>query len=156
MMSGPHLPRPMLLVRFPPNWLFIEPLRLSVDQFAKLAPAPVERAGIVVQELLENAIKYGDPSEDVELRVELDVGQASRWLEVRVINHAHRSRLAILEKEFERLAGGTATEAFAKALERVKRLPQGTSMLGLSRIAVEASLKLEVVGDRAEITARVA
>src|SRR4051812_11575662 len=94
------LSRPVLVVRFPTSWEHIDPLRHYVMLYAKCcSPGVAERVGIVLQELLENAVKYGDPSTDVELQVELDPGTPHRGVELRVSNFAHRSRLVVLEKE---------------------------------------------------------
>jgi len=144
-----------LFARFPPHWNHIEPLRQYVDVCvrARTRNGAAERAGIVVQELLENAVKYGDPASEIEMEVHMsDTGQG---IDVRVANKAHPSRVAILEREFTRTKNDTAPAAFARALQRLQRLPEGTTMLGLARIAMDAALQMEVDGDRVVITARV-
>jgi hypothetical protein len=120
-----------------------------------------DKAGIVVQELLENAVKYGIPTSDIEFEVLVANDQSS--FDVCVRNSALSSRLAVLQREFQRVAGDSmgvdrltvARDSFNRALQRLQRLPQGTSMLGLSRVAMEAMLQLEIVEDRVTLTARV-
>ncbi|HEX2678474.1 MAG TPA: ATP-binding protein [Polyangiales bacterium] len=145
-----------LSVRIPPRWEQIEPLRRYVDECMKGAGESVAgRASMVLQELLENAVKYGDLT--AQITVELDI-QGSGKLEIRVRNRAQPARIAVLEKEFHRAVvggGADAQQAFARALDRLRRLPQGASMLGLPRIAMEAQLRLEVEGDYALLIARV-
>lgn len=146
-----------LLSRFPPVWEYIDPLRRYVDVLARSSvPNVAERVGIVVQELLENAVKFGNPSVPIELRIDPEIHGFARSVEVRVSNTASTQRIALLQKEFERIGSSTASEAFARALERLKRLPQGSSMLGLSRIAAEARMTLQVSQDRVLIVARIA
>lgn len=145
-----------LIVRFAPQWEKIEPLRQYVVALAggsgeKLA----DRVGIVLQELLENAVKYGDAVGVVEVHITLVTMR--KLAEVRVINRAQPSRIALLKKEYEAIQGnGDATnQAFARALQRLQRLPQGSTMLGLARIATEAELTLEVSGDQVAMIARI-
>lgn len=147
-----------LFVRFPPKWNHIEPLRQYIDLAARGRGynGAADKLNIVAQELLENAVKYGDPSSEVELELRFLESLKSGGIEIRVSNKAHPSRLALLDKEYQRTRAEPAREAFAKALQRTQRLPEGATMLGLSRIAMEASLTLEVSGDRVVLIARVA
>ncbi len=146
----------MLFVRFPPVWAHIDPLRQYVDVWVrgKMRNGAADRAGMIVQELLENAVKYGDPTTEIEF--EIHTSDAPVFMEIRVTNRAHPSRVAILEREFQRTHTDSAREAFARALNRLQRLPEGTTMLGLARIAMESALSLDVSGDRVSVTARVA
>lgn len=145
---------PALVARFLPSWDHIEPLR----QYAEVAiktrsdQASADKVSIVVSELLENAIKYGIPSSEVEF--ELSIARDGSGVEVRVRNRAMPTRLAVLQREFQRVAGDTASASFNRALQRLQKLPAGASMLGLSRVAMEATLQLEVAEDRVSITAR--
>ena len=141
-----------LFARFPASWDHIEPLR----QYAELSiktrtdDATADKTNIVVQELLENAIKYAEPKSEVELEISI----ARTTFDVCVRNTAAPSRLTILQREFQRVTGDTARDSFNRALQRLQRLPAGTSMLGLSRVAMEAALQLEIEGERVTITAR--
>jgi hypothetical protein len=144
-----------LFVKFPPKWAHIEPLRQYIDLAARGRGynGTADKLNIVAQELLENAVKYGDPGSEVELELRID---AAKGIEIRVTNKAHRSRVALLEKEFQRIQAEPAREAFTKALQRLQRLPDGATMLGLARIAMEASVNLRVSGDQVIITAQMA
>jgi anti-sigma regulatory factor (Ser/Thr protein kinase) len=144
-----------LFVRFPPKWAHIEPLRQYIDLAARGRGynGTADKLNIVAQELLENAVKYGDPGSDVELELRIDPGKG---VEIRVSNKAHRSRVVLLQKEFQRVQSESAKEAFTKALQRLQRLPDGATMLGLARMAMEANVNLEVSGDIVIVTARVA
>jgi len=143
-----------LFVRFPPKWNHIEPLRQYIDLSARGRGfnGTADKLGIVAQELLENAVKYGDPSTDIELELRVDTANG---VEIKVANKAHPSRVALLEKEFQKTRTESAREAFTKALQRLHKLPEGATMLGLSRIMMEASVNLQVTADRVVVTARV-
>jgi hypothetical protein len=147
--------KPGLLVRITPVWEHIEPLRQYVNVWVKTKAGMevADRSGLIVQELLENAVKYGDPKADVELA--LCVHRAGQAIDIRVSNRAHPSRLAILEREVHRNRANEPREAFARALERLQRLPEGSSMLGLSRVALESTLDVEIGIDSVTMTAHV-
>jgi hypothetical protein len=145
-----------IIVRMPPAWGKIEPLRDYVVAAAGGAGEIVAgRVGIVLQELLENAVKYGDAMGHIEVHVTLSV--VRKHAELRVVNRAQPSRIALLKKEYEGVVGTTevAGAAFARALARSQRLPQGSTMLGLARIAMESSLSLDISGDQVAMTARI-
>lgn len=153
--AGSQTDRPQFVVSFPPVWEQIEPLRqyIAVWVRAKAGTEGADRAVLVAQELLENAVKYGDPKFDVELS--LSVSRAGQVVDVRVVNRAHRTRLTLLEREVQRNRSDDPRDAFARALERLQRLPEGSTMLGLSRVALESSLEVEIAGDFAIATARI-
>ena len=71
-----------------------------------------------------------------------------------VSNRAHLSRVGLLQKEFERI-GLSAKDAFSTALQRLPKLPPGTSMLGLARIATEATVRLKVERDQVTVEASI-
>jgi hypothetical protein len=145
-----------IVVRFAPQWDKIEPLRQYVVAMSGAAGDKVaDRVGIVLQELLENAVKYGDAIGHIE--VDVGISSVRKQAEIRVANRAQASRIALLKKEYDGVRGNTetASAAFARALQRLQRLPQGTTMLGLSRIAMESELSLEVQGDQVTMVAKV-
>ena len=142
-----------LTVQFLPSWGEIEPLRAYLESCARNQTVALsERTGMVVQELLENAVKYGDPATAVELRVTMSPGR--KTIEIVVSNRAHPSRVTLLQKEFDRI-GAAPKDAFNSALQRLPKLPPGTSMLGLSRIAMEAAVRLKVERDIVTIEASI-
>ena len=143
-----------LTVQFLPSWAEIEPLRAYVESCSRnQTVALAEKTGMVVQELLENAIKYGDPGSLVELRVAMSPGR--KTIEIAVSNRAHPSRVALLQKEFERIESTSPKDAFNAALQRLPKLPPGTSMLGLARIAMEAPIKLKLERDMVTLEASI-
>lgn len=145
---------PTVAVRFPPIWTHIQPLSTYAGALleAKGKGNAAERVAIVVNELLENAVKYGDPAGEVTFELFADAGQA---IVVRVTNKAHPSRVAILERELKRNATANPKEAFARALERLQHLPEGSTMLGLSRVALEAELGIDTTANVVVATAKI-
>jgi len=143
-----------LTVQFLPSWNEIDPLRAYIESCARnLTAALSERTGMVAQELLENAVKYGDPSTPIELRLTMSPGR--KTIEIVVSNRAHPSRVSLLQKEFDRIGAGSAKDAFSTALQRLAKLPPGTSMLGLARIAMEAAILLKVERDVVTVEASI-
>ena len=150
--SAPSL---ALYVRFPPSWDHIDPLRqyAEISVKARAGNGAADKVGIVIQELLENAVKYGVPASDLEL--EIHMSDKGVGLDIFVRNNAHPSRLLLLEREFQRIRAEPGAEAFNRAMQRMTRLPQGSTMLGLSRVAMESQLQVDIQGDRVEISAHV-
>lgn len=146
--------QPALSVRFPPVWGHIVPLTQYVTALleAKGRSDGSERVSLVVHELLENAVKYGDPANEVKLEVSADAGQP---ITIRVTNRAHPSRLTVLERELRRTRGLAPQEAFTKALERLTQLPEGSTMLGLARVALESEFDVQSVDGVVVVTARI-
>lgn len=145
-----------IVVRTAPSWENIEPLRQYAVATAGAAGELVAgRVGIVLQELLENAVKYGDAMSHID--VQITISSVRKHAEVRVANRAQPSRIALLKKEYDGVQGGgqAAGAAFARALTRSQRLPQGSTMLGLARIAMESALTLEISADRVVMIARI-
>jgi hypothetical protein len=108
---------------------------------------------MATSELLENAVKYGDIMHGVEISVEYN--SAAGCVTVEVSNYAQPARIRVLEREFASCAGESATDAFTRAVGRLQRLPQGTTMLGLARLSSEATLHLDVQGLRVTVSALV-
>jgi hypothetical protein len=71
---------------------------------------------------------------------------------VRVSNRAVATRVHLLENEIKRLQSRTPGSAFADALKRAATLPKGASMIGLSRIAHEGRVQLDVLFDQKRVT----
>ena len=146
--------QPALSVRFPPIWGHIVPLTQYVTALleAKGRSDGSDRVSLVVHELLENAVKYGDPANEVKLEVSAEPGQP---ITIRVTNRAHPSRVTVLERELRRTRGLAPQEAFTKALERLTQLPEGSTMLGLARVALESELDVQALDGAVVVTARI-
>jgi hypothetical protein len=132
------------VVRFPPRWPNIRPIAAHVE-FCVTALTYEERgkrAGVVAHELLENAVKYGDLSNNIEIEVRMPAS-GMRFM-IRVTNRATSARLQTLREEVERIAKGAAEQAFVDAIRRASGRPNGNSMIGLARIAHEGGVSLSI------------
>ena len=154
-MSQEALPAVLLDVHFRPVWAQISPLRQYVQTWVGAqAPKLFERTEIVLQELLENAVKFGDRSSNV--RMELRIDRGHHGIELKVSNKAHPKRMALLKQELDSIkTADGGKDAFSRALERAKSLPPGISRLGLARIVTEAQVDLKIHDDRVTFIAAI-
>jgi hypothetical protein len=140
-------------VTFPPHWEHIDPLRDFIVQHARLRLGDElsERIQTVAQELIENAIKYGDPSEEPEITLSVD---SLGHFELATKNRAVGSRISLLKQAFA--SARNPRDDLVTAMKRAPTLPPSQVMLGLPRIRSEADVHLEmdVVGDVVRIIAR--
>jgi hypothetical protein len=132
------------MVRVPARWPNIRPIAAHVE-FCVTALTYEERgkrAGVVVHELLENAVKYGDLSTNIE--VEVRMAPSGMRFAIRVSNRASAARVLTLREEVERISRITSEQAFLDSIRRASGRPSGNSMIGLARIAHEGGVTLLV------------
>ena len=141
-------------LRFKPLWLYVDEVREFCGFFARATfedPAIGDRVGLVVHELIENAIRYGDEKE-LELRMERSEGVVV----IRVANTTSDERAKKLSAAFSEMMSASATDAYARALQTAAGRPSIESGLGLPRVRCEGQvdLELEIAPGRVCITAR--
>lgn len=141
-------------LRFKPLWLCIDQVREFCGFFARetFADAAIgDRVGLVVHELIENAIRFGDEKE-LELRMERTDG----LVVIRVANTTTDENAKQLEAAFAETMKGSPVDAYANALKTAVQQPSASSGLGLPRIRCEGQvdLELELTPGRVCITAR--
>ncbi|HVJ16106.1 MAG TPA: hypothetical protein VM686_11775 [Polyangiaceae bacterium] len=130
------------LVRVPARWPNVRPIANHVE-FCVTALTYEERgkrAGVVAHELMENAVKYGDLSANIEIEVRMP--PSGMRFTIRVSNRASVTRFQSLREEVERIGRLTPEQAFMDAIRRAGGRPSGNSMIGLSRIAHEGGVAL--------------
>jgi hypothetical protein len=105
---------------------------------AQLGEAAAQAMEMVVAELLENAVKHGQPDAGaIELLVEGEV----RFIEV--VNSVRQTDLARLEERVDWLAAqGDPQQAWLRALSEV--FEKGEFGLGLARIASEGGCRISL------------
>ena len=105
---------------------------------AQLGEAEAEAMEMVAAELLENAVKHGQPDpRGIELLVESEV----RFIQV--VSSVHQADLAPLEERVKWLAGqGDPQQAWMRALSEV--FERGQFGLGLARIASEGGCRISL------------
>lgn len=128
-----------------PEWDEIEMVRNKSSKFFEQNGIPdeiVHSATMVVSELLENGIKYGDFSKN-KSRVGVDISINSNTITVEVsnpVNEVAYAYLKTLDKTIQWIRGfQDPFEAYTEMLKEVSRKPMSdeNSGLGLVRIAYE-------------------
>lgn len=141
-------------LRFKPLWLYVDQVREFCGFFARATfedAAVGDRVGLVVHELIENAIRYGDEKE-LELRMERLEGSVV----IRVANTTSDDRAQRLAAIFSEMMAVSPGDAYARALQSAAGRPSIESGLGLPRVRCEGQvdLELEIKPGRVCITAR--
>ena len=144
----------LVQVRFKPLWLYVDAVREFCGFFARATfenDGLGQRVGLIVHELVENAVRYGD---DKELEVRLE--RRDDEVVIRVANTTNDERAQKLRGVFDELAKLSPAEGYTRALKHAATLPAAESGLGLPRIRYEGrvDLALDVAPGKVTITAR--
>jgi hypothetical protein len=138
--------KPLILMRFRPAWTYIDGVREFCRFFCETtfkAEDLAERASVVVQETLENAVKYSTDGDDAEL--ELRIESQGTTIEFSVSSLPDPSHLPRLREELTSMAAQTPEQAYVAAFLRVAAAdPTAASRLGLARIRHEGRTELSL------------
>ena len=142
----PRAPAPLLVsLSFRPIYAYIDGVRELGRFFCEKTfkqPELVERAQVVLQETLENAIKYSSLDKDTEL--ELEIASDGAELKISTLSHPDPVHLQSLREEIEMLRKFDPEAAFIAAFARAAREPGTTAKLGLARMRYESQFELRV------------
>jgi hypothetical protein len=146
--------RRLVQLRFKPLWLYVDAVREFCGFFARATfddPIVGQRVGVIVHELIENAIRYGT-DEELELRVERE----EESMAITVANTTTNDQADRLRQVLTELNAVEPRDAYFRALSQAAHQPQGMSGLGLPRVRYEGavSLELELQPRRVCMTAR--
>jgi len=150
-------PHPLVLMRFRPAWAYIDGIREFGRFFCQTTFGTREladRACVVLQETLENAVKYSSNSPDSEL--ELSIESDGSNIEFSVSSLPDASHLDQLRAEMNGLKTLDPEQAYLAAFIRASNEPESSARLGLARIRYEGGVELsmqEESGGRIRITA---
>jgi hypothetical protein len=114
-----------------------------------------ERATMIIQETLENAIKYSVPTPDAE--VEVSLGFEDDFFMVSITSTPAPEHLGVLRQELASLNEQSAHDAYIAAFQRVGDSDQTRSRIGLARVRMEGSAELQLeerADGRITVTAR--
>lgn len=147
--------RRLVHLRLKPLWMYVDTVREFCDFFARASFEKEEvgqRVGLVVHELMENAIRYGSEDDDLDLSIERNEGVVV----VRVANTASEASARGLQEVFAALHTLPPCDAYVYALQNVSQRAAHESGLGLARVRFEGQvdLGLQVSPGRVCITAR--
>ena len=140
----PAIP-PLVTMRFRPAWTYIDGIRDFGEFFCRTTFADsdvADRACVVIQETLENAIKYSSKDPDSEL--ELVICASEKNIEFSVTSKPDNIHLDSLKLELDRLNHLNPEQAFISALERAQREPDASARLGLARMRYEGGVELRL------------
>jgi hypothetical protein len=149
---------PLVFMRFRPAWAYIDGIREFGRFFCETTLSDseaAERARVVLQEALENAVKYSTPGPNSEL--ELCITAREGELEIAVTSLPEPEHLDSLREEIEALNAKDATQAYVDAIARAADSPDAAARLGLARMRLEGKVQLTVEdrsGGRIRVTAR--
>jgi hypothetical protein len=132
-------------MRFRPAWVYIDGIRDFADFFCQKTfedPQVAARACVVVQETLENAVKYSTRNSTDTL--ELVISATNQEIEFSVTSPPDHEHLQALRAELSRLNDTEPEVAFIAALERAEQAPDASARLGLARMRYEGDVELSV------------
>jgi hypothetical protein len=144
-------------MRFRPAWTYIDGIREFGAFFCRATFGSVEiadRACVVIQETLENAVKYSETESD---ELELVISASESSIEFSVTSSPNLAHLGSLKAELDRLNSADPETAFIEALARAELNPDASARLGLARMRFEGGVELnlyEVEGGRIKLTAK--
>jgi hypothetical protein len=113
-----------------------------------------ERARVVLQETLENAVKYSTPGQLSELELEVHADRES--FRIGITSRPDPRHLQTLKNELQHLTLLDPEAAYVAAFVRAANEPDSPARLGLARMRYEARFELHLSehGDgRVSITA---
>ena len=137
-------------LRFKPLWLYVDALREFCGFFARATFKDRDlgqRVALVVHELVENAIRYGD---DIEL--ELQVERHAAGMAVSVTNTTSEEQAEMLTEAFKQLEGTDPANAYLEAVRASVEKPATVSGLGLPRIRHEGQVELALTRGPGRVT----
>ncbi|HEY3493229.1 MAG TPA: hypothetical protein VGK73_01030 [Polyangiaceae bacterium] len=148
--------QPLVFMRFRPVWAYIDGIREFCRFFCAttFSGDVAERASVVVQETLENAVKYSTEGENSEL--ELMIESRGSEIEFSVSSLPDPTHLGGLRDELTSMESQTPEEAYVAAFIRAASSPESVSRIGLARIRHEGRAEItlkEESGGRVRITA---
>jgi hypothetical protein len=144
----------LVQLRFKPLWLYVDAVREFCGFFARATfedDGLGQRVGLIVHELIENAVRYGD-EKDLEVRLERN----DEEVVVSVANTTTDERAEKLRGVFDALVKLAPADAYTRALHHAASLPSTESGLGLPRVRYEGKveLSLAITPGKVTITAR--
>jgi hypothetical protein len=137
--------KPLVLMRFRPAWAYIEGIREFGRFFCETTfgtPELAERARVILQETLENAVKYSTNGSDAEL--ELSISADAQRIEFSVASMPDPEHMANLKRELSTMQKLAPEEAYLAAFVRAAGQPDAASRIGLARIRYEGNVELSL------------
>jgi hypothetical protein len=136
---------PLIFLRFRPAWAYIDGVREFCRFFCETTYRQkdlAERARVVLQETLENAVKYSTPGQLSEL--ELEVQADLENFRIAITSRPDPRHLRTLKDELSHLTMLDPEAAYVSAFIRAANEPSAPARLGLARMRYEARFELHL------------
>lgn len=137
--------RPLVYIRLRPVWTYIDGVRDFTGFFCDhtfTEPRLAQRARVVMQETLENAIKYSLRGPESEL--EVAIHSTGDNLRISVSSTPAPEHLERLRTELHSIASKDPQQAYIDAFARAATSPEASAQLGLARIRFEGQAELHL------------
>lgn len=134
-----------IAMRFRPTWGYIDGIRQFCGQFCATAVADgvfVDRVQLVVQELLENAVKYSTAKSVADVEFELSIAEGSPDFTIAVMNHGTAEMVGILQEEIAVMTSMEPQQAYTYAMRRAVRGGHRMNRLGIARMRCDGQVEL--------------
>jgi hypothetical protein len=154
----PEMPGRLVYMRCRSAWAYIDGIREFGQFFFEHSIAEVsvpERVTMIIQETLENAIKYSVRTADAE--VDLSLAVEDDFFVVTVGSTPSPEHLGVLREELAILNAQSPEDAYVAAFARAASDENAGSRIGLARVRLEGNAELcldELANGRITITAR--
>ena len=135
--------QPLVVMRFRPAWAYIDGIREFGRFFCQTTfgtPDLAERAMVVLQETLENAVKYSTKDGELELVIESDGARIA----FSVTSMPDAKHMQSLRDELAGIHALDPEKAYLAAFERASKEPDASARLGLARMRYEGGVELSV------------
>jgi hypothetical protein len=132
-------------MRFRPAWAYIDGIREFGRFFCETTfgtPELAERARVIIQETLENAVKYSTNSAESEL--ELLIQSDGNTIEFQVSSLPDAEHAQKLKQELQGLHSQDPEAAYLAAFQRASDEPWASARLGIARMRYEGGVELSV------------
>jgi hypothetical protein len=142
----------LVQLRLKPIQLYADTIREFCGFLARAGDDELaQRVALIVDELVENAVRHGDDQE-----LELLIERRTDAVIVRVTNTTSSDRAQKLRRAFDEQANYSPVEAYERALRHAAALPWSETGLGFPRVRYEGKVDLELrtYPGRVAITAR--
>jgi hypothetical protein len=130
-------------MRFRPAWAYIDGIREFGRFFCETTFGTrevAERARVIIQETLENAVKYSTSSADSEL--ELSIRSDGDHIEFQVTSLPDAVHAQALKAELSGIHAMDPEAAYLAAFQRASDEPGASARLGLARMRYEGGVEL--------------
>ena len=132
-------------MRFRPAWAYIDGIREFGRFFCETTfgtPEVAERARVIIQETLENAVKYSTNTAESEL--ELLIKSDGNTIEFQVSSLPDAAHAQALMAELSGIHSQDPEKAYLAAFQRASDEPWASARLGIARMRYEGGVELSV------------